>query len=155
MRSRSMSHQTTLRRLRSLGGRPQGASSGPAAWPSSEEGAWGSFLIGALGYFIPVSRIGSGPVCQLQSRDPTSLCSVPCCPAWFVCNSVCQSNFRECHQSRPETDHQFKPLRKRAPTKATITTRSADRSLPYSGITCMVAVPGTGPGITTGAGGGA
>jgi hypothetical protein len=28
------------------------------------------------------------------------------------CDSVCQSNFRECHQSRPETDHQFKRLRK-------------------------------------------
>ena len=34
------------------------------------------------------------------------------------------------------------PMDKRSPTNA-----SADRFLPYSGITCMVAVPGTGPGI--------
>ena len=39
------------------------------------------------------------------------------------------------------------PMDKRSPTNA-----SADRFLPYSGITCMVAVPGTGPGIGTGAG---
>ena len=33
-----------------------------------------------------------------------------------------------------------------------VATASADRFLPYSGITYMVAVPGTGPGIGTGAG---
>ena len=135
--------------------KPPGASSGPAAWPSFEEGAWGSFLIGALGYFIPASRIGSGPVCQLQSRDPTALCSVPCCPR------MVRLQFRlpiELPRMPPKPTRDRPAIQageKRAPTKATITTRSADRSLPYSGITCMVAVPGTGPGIATGAGGGA
>ncbi|MGB8710332.1 MAG: hypothetical protein WCD39_11280, partial [Methyloceanibacter sp.] len=35
---------------------------------------------------------------------------------------------------------------------APIVTHGRLRYLPYSGITCIVAVPGTGPGIGTGAG---